>query len=29
MYTKQTIFYVCVIMLAYIIYLRDIYKKNK
>ena len=29
MYTKQTIFYVCVIMLAYIWYLWDIHKKNK
>ena len=29
MYTKQTIMYVIVIMIAYILYLRDINKKNK
>jgi len=29
MYTKQTIMYVIVIMIAYILYLRDIHKKNK
>ncbi len=29
MYTKETIMYVIVIMIAYILYLRDIYKKNK
>ena len=29
MYTKQTIMYVIVIMIAYILYLRDTYKKNK
>lgn len=29
MYEKQTIMYVIVIMIAYILYLRDIYKKNK
>ncbi len=29
MYEKQTIMYVIVIMIAYILYLKDIYKKNK